>query len=106
MKKFILVFFLLINCIPVLSQNWKRLTYSPTPRYFHSSAIEPTTNQIFLFGGKDSITSSLKDDEWLYDASSEKWTQFNNSIKPSPRWGHSLCFINKNKFAFWRTITR
>lgn len=100
MKKSFIILFLLVQTF-VFGQNWKRLTYSPTPRYFHSSAIEPTSKQIFLFGGKDSTTSFLKDDEWIYDTSFEKWTQCNNSIKPSPRWGHSLSFISKNKFLLY-----
>ncbi|MGH9433949.1 MAG: Kelch repeat-containing protein, partial [Terriglobia bacterium] len=43
-------FVLSLSARPVAAQSWKPLN-PPAPRFYHSTAYDPTTNQMFVFGG-------------------------------------------------------
>ncbi len=82
-----------------LSDNiWvnKNPAYSVTERQGHQLATISNTDKIVVFGGDASGTYA--DDTWLYDVSSNGWTEIKLSNLPDGRYFHSMASIqNTNK---------
>ncbi|MCK4271355.1 T9SS type A sorting domain-containing protein, partial [bacterium] len=58
----------------------------PSARYYHAMAYIGG-NQVLLFGGDD---GAFDDETWVYDLSTNTWTQDTNTTQPTVRAGHGL----------------
>jgi len=67
----------------------------PDKRYSYSMAYDSVNNKVVLFGG-DKGNDNRADDTWIYDVSSDTWTQKNPSTKPSAREGHAMVYDSAN----------
>ena len=73
--------------------NWTDMNplTKPVNRYSHAMAAVYGTDNVVLFGGRDS--SGFKDDTWEYDFSNNTWTLRTPSRKPTPRYQHTMASI-------------
>ena len=67
----------------------------PSARSGHSMVYDSKNNKIVLFGGTDG--SNFFQDTWVYDVSSDTWTQKNPSSKPTVRSGHAMVYDSTNE---------
>ncbi|MEM4160656.1 MAG: kelch repeat-containing protein, partial [Thermoplasmata archaeon] len=72
--------------------TWTNVTpgTSPTPRYYAAMAYDSSTQQILLFGGYSG--SVYLSDTWIYNLTTNTWTQKLPSAAPSGREGASLAY--------------
>jgi hypothetical protein len=56
---------------------------SPTTRYNHAMAYNPSTGRTYVFGGYDSTRGQTLDDFWEWDG--KAWTQIVTDVYPSAR---------------------
>ncbi len=99
-KKRVYLKFLLIVFIFFVSQitantlpfNWTDLNSlnPPSPREFSSQAFDPSSGQIVLFGGSHNGISL--GDTWVFDSSTNSWTELTPPISPSAREKASMVF--------------
>jgi len=71
---------------------------SPTARYGSSMVYDPVLQKTILFGGGYEDTTGYEDfnDMWLFDPTSNLWTEINPTVKPSARSGHSMVYDSTN----------
>ncbi len=80
----------------VATATWTEMnpTSKPLARDRHAIAYDSVNNKVVLLGGGD---RSIKFDEtWIYDLTSDTWTQMNPATKPSARSGHAMAFDSMN----------
>lgn len=77
------------------SDKWTNMNPSgntPSSRYSHAMAPLHGTKKVLLFGGY--TTSGVDNDTWVYDASTNTWTDKNPSgIEPEAREYHGLASV-------------
>ena len=75
--------------------NMNPLT-KPSARDGHSMVYDTKNYQVILFGGWD---KNLYDnsDTWIYDYSSNSWTNMNPTTKPNAREDHSMIYDSKHE---------
>ena len=74
--------------------GWQLLQTSnvgPGARYEHAMQYNPATNQVFLFGGRDS--SQDYNDVWVLNLSNLTWQQLADNVSPAPSPRHSTTMI-------------
>jgi len=64
---------------------------SPSQRDMHRMVYDSTTQNIVMFGGCD-MTANCNAETWLYNATSNTWTNAAPSSSPPYRWGHSMAY--------------
>ncbi len=84
----------LLLCAPLLFAQQLQFTTlpstGPSPRFDGTIAYDPAANQIYLFGGEDTVA---RNDLWSFSVESNQWRQLSPSgPKPDPRFGHTLNF--------------
>jgi N-acetylneuraminic acid mutarotase len=77
----------------VVTNKWKNPSPSPSPsaRDMHSMAYDSVAHKMVIFGGAK-LNSNVNSETWLYDVSTNTWTNPNPVSKPSYRWGHSMAY--------------
>eukprot|EP01038_Epipyxis_sp_PR26KG_P006450 gene6450-8872_t len=95
------------NCPNIFSSRWIKLNYNgthPSPRFCHSAAMVPLTNNMIVFGGWDykvipfdiNRTGSGQvfwNDLYVFNTESLFWTRFDSPFAPSPRCQFTLLHI-------------
>ena len=78
----------------VASETWTEMDteISPPERAWHDMVYASATNQIILFGGDNPELEINYDDTWVYDLSSNEWTEMKPTTTPSARWGHAMVY--------------
>jgi N-acetylneuraminic acid mutarotase len=86
------IFFTTHATANILPFNWTDLNPSsaPSAREFPCIAFNSCNGNIFLFGG--SQNGSSFSDTWVFDTSSNTWTQLTPTSSPSARYGSSMVF--------------
>lgn len=71
---------------------------SPTARYGSAMVYEPVLQKVIFFGGgyADADGYEVSNDMWLFDPTSNLWTEINPTVKPSARSGHSMVYDSIN----------
>lgn len=71
----------------------------PQPRFFHTSCI--IGNKLYLFGGCNQ-KSQIFNDFYFLEFGSFNWVKINyeTSLNPAPRFGHSMISIGIRLFIF------
>lgn len=64
----------------------------PSARCRHSMVYSSNSSRVILFGGYDGSPFSDMDDTWVYDLSTDTWTQMTPSMEPIMRFGHSMTY--------------
>ncbi len=64
---------------------------SPSARRYHAMAYDSANNKVVMFGGSESV-STLVNDTWIYDPSSNTWTLINTTVAPSKRQYHAMAY--------------
>ncbi len=84
---------------PARAQSWTQLAPTGGPpgvRMGHSAVLDPTTNQMIVFGGDNGAFLHLNDLWGLSNANglgTPQWTQITPSgTAPSPRWVHKAAY--------------
>ncbi|MCK5146201.1 carbohydrate binding domain-containing protein [bacterium] len=84
--------------------NWTLMNpyTKPSTRESHSMAYLGG-NFVLLFGGKYSLNSSVfyPDDTWLYNLSTDFWTQLNPTTNPSGRKMHDMAYIGEHRVVLY-----
>ncbi len=75
------------------ASRWAKLPQegeTPSARWISAAVVSEATNQVFLFGGSDTV--GLQNDAWLYDLSSGRWEPVSDGAgdTPAARGGHAL----------------
>ena len=74
--------------------NMSPLT-QPVKRFSHSMVYDSSSDRVLLFGGydkTDNISPFRIDDTWIYDLSTNTWTEKSPSTNPSPRDTHAMAY--------------
>jgi hypothetical protein len=67
----------------------------PSPRFDGTIAYDPSTRQIYLFGGED---TAPRDDLWIYSLPDRRWREVQVSgSRPPARFGHTSVFDSTRK---------
>lgn len=77
--------------------SWTKITPTgakPSPRHYHKIA-KISDDKLILYGGYD--TATVKKDTWIYELSSNQWTELSPLVNPLQRYMHSLVSIGDNK---------
>lgn len=62
----------------------------PSARFDGTIAYDPSSNDLYLFGGED---STARNDLWAFSIETRQWRQLSPSgTRPDPRFGHTLNF--------------
>jgi len=71
---------------------------SPSARYGSAMVYNPVLQKGIFFGGgyQDTTGYELFNDMWLFDPTSNIWTEINPTVKPSARSGHSMVYDSIN----------
>jgi len=71
---------------------------SPSARYGAAMVYDPVLQKVIFFGGgyQDTGGYELFNDMWLYDPTSNLWTEIIPTVKPSARSGHSMVYDSIN----------
>lgn len=71
---------------------------SPSARYGSAMVYDPVLQRGIFFGGgyQDATGYELFNDMWLFDPTSNIWTEINPTVKPSARSGHSMVYDSIN----------
>lgn len=71
---------------------------SPTARYGSTMVYDPVLQKVIFFGGgyQDTTGYEVFNDMWLFDPTSNLWTEINPTVKPSARSGHSMVYDSTN----------
>ncbi|MEM3413787.1 MAG: kelch repeat-containing protein, partial [Thermoplasmata archaeon] len=79
------------------TNTWRLLNplNSPPARLAFGMAYDTINHKIVLFGGFAG-TSTFYSDTWVYDYSTNTWTNMNPSVKPPSRYGCEMVFDKKN----------
>ena len=94
------------------TNQWNEKTPWPKPseRKGHSMVYDSENEVVVLFGGFDG-TDEL-DDTWIYDVSTDTWTEKNPPNSPEARYDHAMTYDSTNNKvmlnggkANWRTET-
>ena len=73
-------------------QTWTQIfpSTSPSPRKHHAMVYDSLNRKVILFGGETHMTKSSwmtkSNETWIYEASTDAWTQMFPSTSPSPLW--------------------
>jgi hypothetical protein len=88
------------SCPNSVRLQWAQATCqnSPAARYDHTMAIDQENKRAFLFGGTNG--EKRFNDLWVFDFTSNQWTQIESETKPQARSGHSLVFDPKSERLF------
>ena len=77
---------------------------SPSARYGSAMVYDPVLQKAIFFGGgyQEGGDYELFNDMWLYDSTSNLWTEINPTTKPSARSSHSMVYdpINQKAILF------
>ena len=83
-------------CAPLLLAQQLQFTTlpstgsGPSPRFDGTIAYDPSANEIYLFGGEDTVA---RNDLWAFSVESNQWRQLSPvGPKPDARFGHTLNF--------------
>jgi N-acetylneuraminic acid mutarotase len=86
------------------STTWTELTpaISPPPRAYSSMAYDIHTNRSILYGGSYGTGGGgnddiLKNDTWLYDYSTNTWTDLNPLNSPGRRMRHTMVYVTESR---------
>jgi hypothetical protein len=76
------------------------LSTSPTPRHSAVMVYDPQDEVIILFGGNTGRT--IMRDTWVFNCSSQVWTEMTPAIKPPARMSHAMVYdtINERAIVF------
>jgi len=78
---------------------------SPSARTDHVMVYDSNSMKVILYGGSDS--GGHFEDTWIYDLTTNSWTQMNPLAKPSKRIGHSMVYDSNSDqvilFGGWNT---
>jgi len=71
---------------------------SPSARYGSAMVYDPVLQKAIFFGGgcQDADGYELFNDMWLYDPTSNVWTEINPTVKQSARSSHSMVYDSIN----------
>jgi len=69
---------------------------APAPRIEHAMAYDSINNLIVLFGGRGKGDMLFRDDTWIYDVSTNIWTNVTPPLSPSARQAPAMAFDSKN----------
>ncbi len=90
--------------------TWHQQQLKPSARFDHEMVFDSLNNKIVLFGGFTSTSPYYNDETWVYDISSNTWTQMNPATKPSARYGHTMVYDSTNNkvvlFGGWDDTNR
>jgi N-acetylneuraminic acid mutarotase len=80
-----------------LVDNWTNMSplTQPVKRFSHSMVYDSSSDKVLLFGGydgTDNISPFRIDDTWIYDLSTNTWTEKSPSTKPSARDTHAMAY--------------
>jgi N-acetylneuraminic acid mutarotase len=85
------------------SNQWinKSTTISPDIRQSHAMCYHPIYHRVILFGGYRDIGPHFND-TWIYDYTSNMWTELHPANSPSGRYGARMVYdpINQRIFLF------
>jgi N-acetylneuraminic acid mutarotase len=72
---------------------------TPSARYGSSMVYDPVLQRTIFFGGgyQDASGFGVFNDMWLYDSTSNLWTEIYPNTKPSARSGHKMVYDSINK---------
>ena len=72
---------------------------TPSARYGSAMVYDPVLQKAIFFGGgyQDASGYELFNDMWLYDPTSNIWTEINPTVKPSARSSHSMVYDSINQ---------
>lgn len=72
---------------------------SPSAKYGSAMVYDPVIHKAIFFGGgyQDSNGYGVFDDMWLYDPTSNTWTEIYPVTKPSARAGHKMVYDSINQ---------
>jgi N-acetylneuraminic acid mutarotase len=73
------------------------LSTSPTPRHSAVMVYDPIDDVIILFGGNTGVT--IVRDTWVFNCSSQVWTEMTPAISPSGRMSHAMTYDAANERA-------
>ena len=71
---------------------------TPSARYGSAMVYDPVLQKAIFFGGgyQEGASYELFNDMWLYDPTSNLWTEINPTAKPSARSGHLMVYDSTN----------
>jgi len=70
------------------------LSTSPNPRFSHSMVFDSNNEVIILFGGYKGASPAR--DTWVFDCTSEIWTEVTPEISPPERMSHAMVYDSVN----------
>ncbi|MFX1533184.1 MAG: Kelch repeat-containing protein [Promethearchaeota archaeon] len=82
------------------SNNWTEMfpQTSPNVRYGHTMAYNPSNQKVILFGGKSDASYGISNNDlWMYDYSSNIWTEFSTITKPDVRYWYATAYDQTNQ---------
>ncbi|MFX0063632.1 MAG: Kelch repeat-containing protein [Candidatus Hermodarchaeota archaeon] len=79
------------------TNQWTQVfpTTSPGIRHSHAMVYDSANQKIVLFGGHNQHT--ILNDTWVYDFSSNNWTEIFPETSPSVRYGHTMVYNPSNQ---------
>lgn len=71
---------------------------TPSARYGSAMVYDPVLQKAIFFGGgyQEGASYQLFNDMWLYDLTTNLWTEINPTVKPSARSGHMMVYDSTN----------
>jgi N-acetylneuraminic acid mutarotase len=71
---------------------------TPSPRYGPAMVYDPVLQKTIFFGGgyQDTTGYEVFNDMWLYDSTSNLWTEIFPTVRPSARSGHKMVYDSIN----------
>lgn len=80
-----------------MTRTWTELTVDTTPGPRHSAVMvyDTTDEVIILFGGSQGI--SRASDTWIFNCSTEEWTEVTPAVSPPGRMSHAMVYDSANE---------
>ncbi|MFX0184924.1 MAG: Kelch repeat-containing protein [Candidatus Hodarchaeota archaeon] len=69
---------------------------NPSRRYWHSMVYDSVNKKGIIFGGYGNYPE-IFNDTWIYDVSSNVWTELDAATKPTDRLGHTMTYDSINR---------
>ena len=76
--------------------NWTPMFQGPSDRENHAMAFDSDNGVILLFGGWNLSTSEMCSDTWIFNLSTDKWTEQHPKVSPDGRECHKMAYDSVN----------
>jgi len=83
-----------LPCDQARLNNWTRLDPWPTPRTSSTMVYDSNDDVVILFGGYE--LTEVRNDTWVYNLSTNTWTQMHPKVSPSGRSSQSMAYDSQN----------